>query len=87
MKFLSMYMLRDTLYSDAQISAIGAFLCGKAAGKTPYNFLNPSESDFKVPFYFRRLIIHADILRRLKSILCLRFLCGLPKLMMKVNQG
>jgi hypothetical protein len=69
-----MYVLRDTLYSDVQISAIGAFLRGKAAGKTPYNFLNPSESDFKVPFYLRRLIIHVDILRRLKSILCLRFL-------------
>lgn len=74
MKFLSMYMLRYTLYSDAQISAIGAFLCGKAAGKTPCNFLNPSESDFKVPFYFRRLIIQSIILRRLESILCLRFL-------------
>jgi len=74
MKFLSMYMLRDTLYSDAQISAIGAFLCGKAAGKTPCNFLNPSESDFKVPFYFKRLIIQPIILRRLESILCLRFL-------------
>lgn len=69
-----MYMLHDTLYSDAQISAIGAFLCGKAAGKTPYNFLNPSESDFKVPFYFRRLIIQSIILRRLETILCLRFL-------------
>lgn len=57
MKFLSMYVLRDTLYSDVQIGAIGAFLCDKAAGKTPCNFLNPSESDFKVPFYFRRLII------------------------------
>ena len=73
MKFLSMYVLRDTLYSDAQISAIGAFLCGKTAGKTPCNFLNPSESDFEVPFYLKRLIIHVDILRRLKSILCLSF--------------
>ena len=73
MKFLSMYVLRDTLYSVAQISAIGAFLCGKAAGRTPYNFLNPSESDFKVPFYFRRLIVQSIILRRLESILCLRF--------------
>ena len=27
MKFLSMYVLRDTLYSDTQISAIGAFFC------------------------------------------------------------
>ena len=74
MKFLSMYVLRDTLYSDAQISAIGAFLCGKAAGKTPCNFLNPSESDSKVSFYFKRLIIQPIILRRLETILCLRFL-------------
>ena len=80
-------MLRDTLYSDAQISAIGAFLCGKAAGRTPYNFLNPSESDFKVPFYFRRLIIQPIILRRLESILCLCFWRGLLKMAIKVNQG
>ena len=82
-----MYMLRYTLYSDTQISAIGVFLCGKAAGKTPCNFLNPSESDFKVPFHFKRLIIQSIISRRLESILYLRFLCGLLKMAIKVNQG
>ena len=80
-----MYVLRDTLYSDTQISAIGAFLRGKAAGKMPCNFLNPSESDSKVPFYFRRLIIQSIILRGLESILCLRFRQRLLKLVIKVN--